>query len=391
MRIAIFSDSTLPMINGVSISIDELVSQLRDLGHSVYIFAPQINREAENDPNIYRFRTLNMPWAKGVPVAFPPFLRMLRKFRRHKFDVIHLHTIGTVSFVGLRWGQSHDIPVVATYHTLYDRYTHYFPVLPYRYVRFKIAKHTNFFYNHVDRVITPSETSLKWLRRHSVSTPSVVIKTGIRPARTFERAEARLQLKIAPQQTILLFVGRLAVEKNMETLLQAASKVFDFDSNHRLWIVGDGPYRTECQMFVRKLGIGDKVKFAGFVARDEVDQYYAAADAFVFASMTETQGLVVQEAMSYGLPPIVVEGGGASGEIIAGFNGLLAKNDPTDLAKKIIQVTHDDDLYAHLSDGAKKTSRQTSSTAMGEMVVKVYQDAIDERKGESRALSASIY
>jgi 1,2-diacylglycerol 3-alpha-glucosyltransferase len=334
----------------------------------------------ETDPNTYRFRSIEMPFQKGFPFAYPPYIRMLRKFRRHEFDVVHTHTIGIMGFIGLRWGESHGLPIVATYHTLYDRYAHYVPYLPRRYARYKIAKHTNFYYNSVDHVITPSEASLRWIRRHSVTKPVTVIPTGPRPPSFFDRTEARRKLGMPPDQKILLFVGRLAVEKNMDTLFEAAAMAMMVNPAVRLWIVGDGPYREACQRLARKLEIGDKVKFVGFVKREDVDAYYAAADLFVFASVTETQGLVVQEAMTYGLPPVLVDGGGAGAGIESGSNGILVRNDAEELSDAIVNVLSDDDLHARLSDQAARSARGAGPAVMAERVVQVYESVLQARE-----------
>lgn len=376
MRIAIFSDSLLPVLNGVSVSVNSLVSELRNQGHSVHIFAPRYPKHQEADPNTYRFRALETPWTKGFPIAYPPFLRMLRKFRRHDFDVVHTHTIGVLGFVGLRWAESHDLPIVATYHTLYDRYAHYIPYLPRRYSRFKIAKHTNFYYNSVDHVITPTDASLRWLRRHSVRTPVTVIPTGAKPRLFHDRSETRQALGIPPELRIMLWVGRLAIEKNMEMLFEMAALAFAEDPRLRLWLVGDGPYRAECQLLARELGIGDRVRFVGFVPHEEVARYYSAADVFVFSSMTETQGLVVQEAMTYGLPCVCVGGGGASASIEDGENGFIVRNEAEGFADTVLHVLNDDRLHARLSDHAAKSVRLNGTPEMCARVVDVYQEVI---------------
>lgn len=376
LRIAVFSDSCLPVLNGVSISIDLLVRELRDLGHSVHVFTAAHFKYRDPDPNTYRFPAVQTPWTRGYPLAFPPFFPMLRKFRRHDFDVIHSHTPFTIGFVGLRWAQSHDIPIVSTYHTLYDRYAHYIPA-PRRYVRYKIAKHTNFYYNRVDQVVTPSDASLKWLRRHGVTTPIHVVPTGSPTGSLLDRAEIRRSLGIAPEHRVLLYVGRLAKEKNLETLLQMAANVFRQDASVRLWLVGDGPYRAELAEFARSLGIGDRVRFVGFVPRAEVDRYYASADLFVFSSITETQGLVVQEAMTYGLPAVAVVGGGAGAAIEPGINGYLVKNDPAIFAQQVRSVLDNETLHARLCDGAAKSVRLYTTTDMAHRVVDVYRLAMD--------------
>ena len=382
LRIAMFSDSVLPVMNGVSVSVDALVSELRNQGHSVHIFAARFPKHREQDSNTYRFRAIETPWTKGFPLAYPPFLRMLRKFRRHEFDIIHTHTIGILGFVGLRWAQSHEIPIVSTYHTLYDRYAHYVPILlPRRYARFKIAKHTNFYYNSVDHVITPSEASVRWLRRHSVRKPVTVIPTGAKPRTFHDRSEVRQAFGIPPEQRVMLWVGRLAIEKNMETLFEMASLAFAQDPQLRLWLVGDGPYRGACQTLARRFAVGDRVRFVGLVPHEEVSRYYSAADVFVFSSMTETQGLVVQEAMTHGLPAICVGGGGASASIEEGINGCIVKNDPRQFASTVLQVLRDDELYSSLSDGAARSVRLRGTSEMCEHVVQVYRQVIAQRTG----------
>jgi 1,2-diacylglycerol 3-alpha-glucosyltransferase len=380
LRVAIFSDSALPILNGVSVSLDSLVNELRNRGHSVHVFTARHPKYRDSDPNTYRFRAIETPWTKGYPLAFPPFYRMLLKFRRHEFDVIHTHTPFTLGFVGMRWAESHELPIVSTYHTLYDRYAHYIPFFPRRYIRFKIAKHTNFYYNRVDHVITPSEAALKWLRRHSVTTPATVIPTPPLPRTYFDRSEVRQSLGIPPEQKIMLYAGRLAKEKNMGMLFEMAALAFEQDPSLRLWLVGDGPYRQECAQMARELGIGDRVRFVGFVPRAEVDRYYAAADLFVFASLTETQGLVVREAMNYGLPAVAVQGGGASESIDDGMNGFVVKNDPHQFAQCVLRVLEDDELYIRLADGATRTARMHGPGEMAERVVEVYRDAIRRKE-----------
>lgn len=380
-----FSDSALPILNGVSVSVDALVSELRNQGHSVHLFLPRVPGHKDPDANTYRFRSLETPISKGYPVAIPPYYRMLHRFRRHEFDIVHTHTPFFLGMVGLRWAESHGLPVVSTYHTLYDRYAHYFRLLPRRYVRFRIAKHTNFYYNHVAHVLTPSEAAMKWLKRHSVQTPITIVPTGIPRGPILDRHEVRQALGVPPEARLLLYVGRLAREKNLTTLFEATAEVFRRDPRARLWLVGDGPYRDECRDMVRKHGMGDRVRFVGFVPRAEVDRYYAAADLFVFSSITETQGLVVQEAMMHGLPAVVVAGGGASASVIDGENGFVTKNEPGELAFAIRKALEDDTLYAHLSEQAPRSVRELGVPAMGEQVLAVYRQVIRERGGTSGA------
>lgn len=373
-----FTDSALPILNGVSVSVDALVTELRNQGHSVHLYTTRYPGYRDPEPNTYRFRALETPISKGYPVAIPPFYRMLLRFRQHRYDIVHTHTPYMLGMVGLRWAESHDLPIVSTYHTLYDRYAHYFRVLPKRYVRFRIAKHTNFYYNRVDHVLTPSEAALKWLKRHSVTTPTTIVPTGILRGPMLDRSEVRQSLGISPESRILLYVGRLAREKNLSVLIEAAARICSRDPRARLWLVGDGPYRDECVAMVRAAGIGDRVRFVGFVPRAEVDKYYAAADLFVFSSITETQGLVVQEAMMHGLPAVVAGGGGASASVEDGVNGFIVKSEPAEFAAAVERIFRDEALYARLSEGAPRSVRELGVPAMCDHVLAVYRQVISE-------------
>lgn len=366
----------------MSISIDALVRELRNQGHSVHVFAPRFRGHDESDPNTIRFRALETPWSKGHPIAYPPYWRKLRRFRQQEFDVIHTHTPYMLGFVGLRWAESHEIPIVSTYHTLYDRYAHYMAAFPRRYIRFRIAKHTQFYFNSVQEVITPSEAAKRWLIRHGVERPITVVPTGISSRKLIDRAEARASLGIPPDQRIMLYVGRLAKEKNLGTLLETAKIVTTEDSRARLWIVGDGPFKEQCLQIAAKNGLGDRVRFVGSIPQSEVDTYYAASDVFTFASVTETQGLVVNEAMRYGLPAVAVSGGGAAETIEDGVNGFATKNDATDLADHVLRVLKDDALYDALSHGALVSSREYSTEAMAGKIVEVYRRAVGQWRME---------
>lgn len=376
LKIALFSDSALPVLNGVSVSIDALVRELRQMGHSVHIFTASHFGYKDPDPNTYRFAAAETPWTKGYPLAFPPFYPLLNQFRRHDFDLVHTHTPWTIGFVGLRWAQSHGLPVVSTYHTQYDKYTHYIPFVPKRYLRYKIAKHTNYYYNSVQHVITPSEASQRWLLRHSVKTPITVIPTGSMPKQMLDRADLRLRHRLAPEAKVLLYVGRIAQEKNMGVLFEAAAEVLRARPDTVFWLVGDGPAREDCAEIARSLGIGDRVRFVGFVPRHEVDAYYELADLFLFASMTETQGLVVQEAMSYGLPAVVVHGGGASSAITPDVDGFVVGNDPRHISGVALRLLDDEDLYTRISDAARKAVRTYTMRDMTLDVLKVYDQVL---------------
>ena len=366
----------MPIVNGVSVSIELLVEELRARSHSVHIFTAGRRKHTDTDPNIHRFPSVELPFAPGYALAFPPFYPMLKGFRRHEFDLIHTHTPYTIGSVGLRWAESHGLPIVSTYHTLYQRYAHYIPFFPKWYVRYKIAKHTNYYYNRCDRVIAPSEAALSSLRRHSVKRPISVIPTGNPAAVRGSKTQAREATGARDGDRILLYVGRIAKEKNLSVLFEAVQRVMQEKDDVRLWLVGDGPYRKECQKMARELGIGDRVRFTGMIPRAEVEKYYMVADIFVFSSVTETQGLVIGEAMAHGVPAVAVRGGGASAAIENDVNGYVVGNSSAQFSETVLRILNNPSLHGRISEGARRSVKLWTSGDACEEVLKVYSTAL---------------
>ena len=375
LSIALFSDSAFPIRNGVSVSIDALVKRLRELGHSTHLFAPRFPGFVDQDPNIRRLRSVMTPFAGGTPFAWP-FLTGEVRFKHEQFDVVHVHTPWIAGMLGIRWAHQADIPVIATYHTQYDRYIHYVPVAPDKLKRAVTVYHIRRLLNSCAQVIVPSPSALRWLRRMGVKAPTSVIPTGVPSPKRFVQFSERDRLGARPGQTIVLTCGRLAPEKNLGTLISAFSHAVKLDPSLVLWIVGDGPARGEITTQVRSHGIGDNVRFFGSVERSQVDRFYAAADIFVFTSVTETQGLVVLEAMSYGLPVVVCRGGGASTPIVEGVNGLKVRTDPSAIAEALLRVAHDEGLASKLCDGAKESAQKATIEVMADDTVQIYREAI---------------
>jgi glycosyltransferase involved in cell wall biosynthesis len=376
LKVAVFSDSASPVANGVSVSIDTLIAALRRRGHSVHLYTSRFPGHVDSDPNVHRFPSIRSPWTGDYPLAVPPFYPWFAEFKRQGFDIVHTHTPFTVGFVGLRWAESTETPIVATYHTHYDKYVHYMPFFPRRYLRYKVAKHTHFYYNSVDHVVTPSEASRRWLLRHSVSTPVSVIPTGVPEPKMFDRSEVRSQFGADPDTRVLLYAGRIAVEKNIRLILEAAQTVLSLRRSCVLWIVGDGPARAAFTEEARLLGIGDRTVFWGSVPRHDVDRFYAAADVFLFASMTETQGLVVTEAMTYGLPAVVVQGGGASQAVTDGVSGFIVPNNPDDMASHVLRLLDDDTLAASVSRAARHDGLNLTVGAMAGKIETLYHQVV---------------
>ncbi len=377
LKIALFSDSAFPILNGVSVSIEMLMTELRESGHSVELYTTNYPGYQEQDANIFRVNGVRTPWSGDYPLAIPPFTKTYLEFRSKKFDIIHTHTPWTLGHIGLRWARLFGYPIVSSYHTFYDKYAHYVPYLSKRSIKRIIGYNTHYYYNEVDSVIVPSRCAKNWLFKHRVNKPIFSIPTAIKKKGSYFRSECRNNMGVHPSQKILLYLGRMAKEKNLDTLLKGVSEAIEYDKKIRLWMVGEGPYEAHLKKRVRELGIGDYVKFIGGVSQNEVGRYYAIADAFIFTSTTETQGLVINEAQSYGLPCIAVNKGGAAESVENGVDGYLISNSSLELAKKINLLLNNCELYANLSRNALKKSQNYVPERMCYSVLKVYSEVLN--------------
>ncbi len=377
LKIAFFSDSAFPILNGVSVSLDLLTSELRNLGHSVELFTTNYPNHIEKDPNTHRCRFIHTPWSGNYPLAVPPFTKSYLEFRSKNFDIVHTHTPWTLGYLGLRWAKAFSYPVVSTYHTLYHKYSHYIPYFSPRFINKAIRYNTHYYYNQVKHVIVPSHNSQKWLQTHKVKTPTTVIPTAVTKKGNYFRSECRNAMGINPNKKILLYAGRLAKEKNLDTLISGVAKAIQYDKKIRLWIVGEGPYEQSLKTLVREKNIGDFVKFVGSVSPYQIGKYYAVSDLFVFCSTTETQGLVINEAMSYGIPSIVVNKGGAAESVENEYNGFLISNDEHELSRKILSTLHDQHTYSKLSRNSLKKSCLYTPENMCRSVLKVYASTLN--------------
>lgn len=380
MRIAIFSDSFSPIINGVSVSIEGLIEELRVIGHSVHVFTSSYPEYTERDPNVIRFRSIVTRYAKSYPLAIPPFSPFKKEFLRFRFDIVHTHTPFTVGLIGKRWAKQSKTPLVSTYHTLYEEYAHYVPFVPKRFVKFIISRITNSYYNQCEHIIVPSEIAKENLLKHNVKKPISIIPTGNPAPRKIPREEARTEIGAKSDAKLLLYVGRLAREKNLILLFRAVNKILAERKDVQLWLVGDGPDMENCKRTVRQIGIGDHVVFIGSVPRTNVDKYYASADVFVFPSTTETQGLVIGEALSYGLPVVAVKGGGASIMLENGETGFIVNNEPLEFANSVLMLLSNPALWGRISTNARKSSRQWTFRDMAESVLEVYEQVLSTHK-----------
>lgn len=306
LRIALVSDSAPPVANGVASSMASLARELVRRGHDVLMAGPAFGR-VESPGDVITFPAWPAPGLPNYPLARPFIGAQARRIADWQPDVVHTQTPFCMGLAGAAAARRAGARHVSTFHTLYDLYTHYARA-PKGLGTAAMRAYCRWFYGRCAALATPSEFSRGHLVGCGVAGPIQVIPTGIDMPFHADRDGARSQLGARPGSQILLTVGRLAREKSFSMVLSAAAR--SLPERGEVWLVGDGPERSRLEIEAHHLGL--RARFWGAAPRRLMPMFYAAADAFAFASTTETQGLVVQEAMSHGLPVACVRGGAAS-------------------------------------------------------------------------------
>ncbi len=391
MKIAFFTDTYWPQINGISENIDTVKKGLERLGHEVYIVAPKSSGYQDTDPNVFRLSAIKIIKNPEQKVIIPIPEKDLRSLFRHEFDMVHVHTLGTAGFLGWEVAQLRDLPCVVTYHTLLNRYSHY--VLKGKLIHPKIAEvGSKIFCNLCDIVIAPTMRVKKELLSYGVTKEVSVIPGGIELER-FRKSEKgflREKLDVNDDKKIILYLGRLGKEKNIGFIIQSLENLLKRRSDTCLAIVGDGPERENLKKMVGQLDLTGRVLFVGFIERENVPKVYYDSDIFVFASNTETQGLTVPEAMAGSLPVVVVRDPAFEEIVFEGKTGLVSEPTEISFNSKVRKLLDSEDLRKKLGEAGKElVEDKFSAKIQAKNIVKAYEKAIrinSEKKKVSRIL-----
>jgi glycosyltransferase involved in cell wall biosynthesis len=340
MNILLISDVYFPRVNGVSTSIRTFAEQLQKLGHSVHLIAPDYGITTEDEAWITRVPARNIFFdPEDKLMKYGEVLRLLPILKSKNFDLVHIHTPFIAHFTGLKIAKKLAVPVLETYHTFFEDYLHhYLPWIP-KFLAKNLARFISKKQcNQLDAIIAPSKPMLDVLRSYGVTTPAEVIATGLQ-ASSFAEADGdqfRVKYEIPLDKQMLLYVGRVAHEKNIGFLLKVVRRLSVQQPDILLVITGEGPAEHSLHQQVQALGIEKNVQFIGYLDRNtELNACYKAADIFVFASKSETQGLVLLEAMAQGTPVVAIAELGTASILIEGQGAHIATEDETVFAQKI--------------------------------------------------------
>jgi 1,2-diacylglycerol 3-alpha-glucosyltransferase len=392
MKIAFFCDAYTPTRNGVAVSAASTAEELRQRGHEVVIFAPHYRGYEDKEENVVRFPAMQWFRAKDFALAWPilssPFvLPLLYKqekfFAAQNFDVVHTHSPFTVGTIGARWAQKYGVPSIFTFHTLYHRYVHYAPLplwysLPYTIKR--VRRHAKL----CQHVIAPSRAIARRLGYFCPGSPVSVVPTGVRVEKfAHGRGDViRVCRGLEPDDLVLLYVGRLAPEKNLEFLLKAVAPLLGCRVSTRrvrLMLTGGGPATLELKNLVRQLSIQDDVLFTGFIDPPTMPDYFAAGDIFVFASRTETQGVSLSEALAAGLPCVVVGALGAAEAVTHKENGFVVPPDEAAFRYAVLKLIDDQKLRLRMAEAARSSAPRLALETNVDDLERIYKGVCDHR------------
>ena len=392
MRVLMVSDVYFPRVNGVSTSIETFRQTLVEHGVEVRLVVPRYNDEPE-EAGIVR--------VPGRPIPGDREDRLVGWRRMHRAvleaaqdcDLIHIQTPFIAHYAGLKAARRLGLPVVATYHTLFEEYLqHYAPFLPGDWLKGQARNFSRRQCNALDAVIVPSTAMRERLESYGVTSPLQVLPTGI-PLARFARGNGpafRARHGIPLGRPVALFVGRVAHEKNIGFLLEALVHARRLRPEVLLVVAGEGPAMADLKAQVRSLGLSGAVHFIGYLDRDnELPNCYAAADVFVFASRTETQGLVLLEAMAAGLPVIAIAEMGTIDILAPGRGAFCPPPEPQAFGEMLGHFLNHGEAWQHLAAEAPGYAAEWSDTAMAGRLATLYRNLAGLKIGSERPLTAT--
>ena len=391
MRIGLFTDTYPPYINGVSTSVCMLKHALEKKGHQVFVVT--VNNDSlkynceENDT------VIRIP---GIPIGIYDYrltgvypLRATNIIKKWNLDIIHSHTEFGVGTFARIIAKQLDIPLVHTYHTMYEDYVHYITHGYFDRSSKKIVEYLTLFYcdKTANELIVPTKKTYDLFKeKYEVDRNVHIVPTGIEIERFYKEnvdkkkvTTLKKDLMILKDDFVIVFVGRIAQEKNIVFLIEAQKEIIKKNENIKLIIIGDGPDIDEYKKLVKKYKLGDNVVFTGKVPWDQVPCYYQLADVFATASTSETQGLTVIEAMAGGVAPLCIDDESFRNVVIDGLNGCIFKN-KKEYIKIVNDLYNDSTKLKNLSKQARLNAERHSSKYYAEGVLDVYNHALGNKK-----------
>ena len=399
MNIAFVSDQYWPSLSGVSVSIDAFSKELIKMGHHVFLFAPEYPDSAKADSqwvgtNIFRFRSYEISFNKENRLVYRrDWKKVVKVLDSVKPDIIHVQTEFTLGRIATRYAKEMKIPLVLTAHTNWEELIAlYVPFLPRGIARFYCRYRMRKRCNKADIVIVFTSLMEVLLNLYLIRTPIRIIPTGIIKSDFDNDNESGWKADIYrtyPQlmnKKIMLYAGRLGMEKNISFLMDILKMLLRNDNNIMLVIAGNGPAYDELHKYSQKTGVAESVLFIGFIERKQLKNYYVLSDVFVFASKVESQGLVTLESMICGTPVVAI-GKMGTREVMGGDNGgFMVDDDLESFAEKTALLLNNPEIHKIKAKEALQHAQKWTSDKYAEKLIKLYESLIYEKQSKTSSI-----
>lgn len=380
MNILMLTNTFVPYVGGVARSVQRFVDEYRRQGHRVLVAAPSYKNLFGNERDVIRFPAIQH--FNGTEFSLPMPVPGRRSFALRQFqpDVVHVHHPFALGGTALRISSARGVPLIFTHHTMYEKYTHYIPGDSLRLKRYVVSL-VRGYCNYCDAVIAPSDSVATLLRSRGVETPISVIPTGVETElyRSGDGAAFRGKFNIPTDAIVIGHVGRMATEKNLEFLARAVALYLMRRPNAYFLLVGVGPMTTEICKIMDEMGVGDRFRPVGLLQPTELLAAYKSMDAFAFSSHTETQGMVLAEAMAAGVPVVAVDASGVREVVKDKVNGrLLTGDDENQFALALAWLVGlNPDQKVAIKETAYATAREFDISRTANQTLERYQELIE--------------
>lgn len=387
MNIAIFTNNYLPNPYGVAGSIESFRKEFEKLGHNVYIFAPETRGYVSENPRVFFYPALNLRF-KNVrfPIAIPYSYRLDRILENLEIDVVHCQHPNLLGSAGRSWAQKKNVPLVFTWHTLYDKYAHFVPLIPSSWAAKWAIRNAVKFANTCDQIVVPTQGVKNIIETWGVTNENIVaIPTGVEESLVAinAREKARREYEISNDEIVITLVCRITPEKNVLFLANAMKIILQKNKKVVFVLAGDGSDLVEVKKMLTTKEIGQRLRCFGIVNGEEKSRIYAMSDIFVYASKSETQGMVLTEAMSAGLPIVAVDATGARDLVENGQTGFLVEENETAFVGAVQKLIDGENLRKSFGANAQKIAMEKyTSQACSAKMLAIYDEAIRRKKTE---------
>jgi glycosyltransferase involved in cell wall biosynthesis len=376
LKIGFFTDTYKPQINGVVSSVESFRLELEKQGHKVYVYCPKIKNE-KSGKKIIRFRSVKFFFQPEYYISLPFSRKAIEYLWQNDLDIVHAHTPFSLGQLGYYYSVIKKVPFIHTYHTLYPEYVKTYIMKGKVLTPQMVKKLSAAFSNRCDLTIAPSEKIKKLLRSYGAENPIKVLPTGLdlEEFKTVKKNNFRKKYSINENDKVLIYVGRLAKEKNIAFLIKAMAELKKTD-NIKLLLVGDGPDTENLKILTKKLNLQKEIIFTGYFTKKQAIKAYQASDLFVFASKTDTQGMVILEALACGLPVVAIKDLAFTTMVRQGINGFLVRENKKIFARQVLTILNDKKLYNKMATNALKIAQEFSIDKIINQLISYYNQLI---------------